>query len=275
MAVLTGAVAFCGIQCIRQMPIPAVGLQLWLKADAGVTLNGSTVSKWVDQSGNGNHAIQLDAGRQPVLVSKALNGKPALRFDGFDDRLGLTGSKRMSQISLFMVFRGDSGGNRYDPIGFGDMDADGQIWGVDMQSSSTVYSPDTVNIFAGFNGVVHAVVPHSAAFSLWHNISVVTDSVMWSTTVRASGVDAQVMQAENNMFISVPIGNSSGTGVGGIAGADGVRLPTGRTVAKCDIAEVILYDTVLPDSLRRSVEQYLAARYDLSQMIKAGKQHAR
>ena len=53
-------------------------------------------------------------------------------------------------------------------------------------------------------------------------------------------------------------GESNRTGVGGIGGTDGVRPPIGRTATKCEIAEVILYDTVLLDSLRRAVENYLA-----------------
>jgi hypothetical protein len=39
--------------------IPSSGLQLWLEADEGVTLNGSTVSQWTDQSGNGNNSVQI------------------------------------------------------------------------------------------------------------------------------------------------------------------------------------------------------------------------
>ena len=79
---LTIALAFCGIQCGGPVPITTAGLHLWLKADAGVTLNGSTVSKWADQSGNGNDAIQLALPRQPLLVKDGLNGKPTIRFDG-------------------------------------------------------------------------------------------------------------------------------------------------------------------------------------------------
>jgi len=33
-------------------PIPTTGLGVWLRADAGITLNGSTISQWADQSGN-------------------------------------------------------------------------------------------------------------------------------------------------------------------------------------------------------------------------------
>ena len=52
------------------------GLQLWLKADAGVS--GST---WSDQSGNGNHAT---AQGSPTLESGALNGMPVMRYHGVD-----------------------------------------------------------------------------------------------------------------------------------------------------------------------------------------------
>jgi hypothetical protein len=193
-------------------PIPTTGLQLWLRADAGVTLKGSTVSRWADQSGNGNHATQLDHERRPLFVRAALNGNPALRFDGGDDRLGLTGTKRMSQISVFMVFQPHSGGDGCDPIIFGDIDADGQVWGVDMQSRFTGYSPDTINIYAGF---VQAVAPGCAAFDRWHIIDIITDRVIWNTTLRVNGVDAYVRRDYNNISISIPLGDSAGTGVGG------------------------------------------------------------
>ena len=259
---LTVALAFSGIQCGGPAPIPTAGLQLWLKADAGVTLNGLTVSKWADQSGNGNDAIQLDSPRQPLFVNDGLNGKPTIRFDSFS-RLGLTGSKRISQISLFIVFKMDSGTYvSHNLIEFRDIDADGSEWGVNLQTSYTGFSPDIVNIFAGQYGEVRAFAPRCAAFGVWHSISVVTDRVMSTTTVRANGIDAQTTLPHNNLSISVPIGNPTGTG-GQIAGPDGTQPPPGRTAAKCYIAEVILYDTVLSDSLRRSVELYLGTKYHL------------
>ena len=59
------------------------GLQLWLKADAGVTTNNTgQVTKWADQSGVGNDAIQSDSAKAPTLVLNSLNGKPTLRFPG-------------------------------------------------------------------------------------------------------------------------------------------------------------------------------------------------
>jgi hypothetical protein len=49
------------------------------------------VSKWYDQSGNSNDAINADASAQPLVVSGGSvvteNGKAAIDFDGVDDNL--------------------------------------------------------------------------------------------------------------------------------------------------------------------------------------------
>lgn len=142
---------------------------------------------------------------------------------------------------------------------------------MDLQSGFTGNSPDIINVFSGMNSAVQAAAPRCAAMGVWHNINVVTDRVIGNTTLRMDRADAMVSLLTENVFISVPIGNPTGTGIGGIAGADGVRPPIYHTAAKCDIAEVILYDTVLPDSLRRSVEQYLAVKYGLPRLAGAGK----
>ena len=64
------------------MPVTA-GLQLWLKADSGISTNSSgLVTKWADQSGMGNDAIQTNSANAPSLVLNSLNGKPTLRFPG-------------------------------------------------------------------------------------------------------------------------------------------------------------------------------------------------
>ena len=46
--------------------MPTGGLQLWLKADSGVTVSGSFVEGWADQSGNGNSASGDEIGRAHV-----------------------------------------------------------------------------------------------------------------------------------------------------------------------------------------------------------------
>jgi hypothetical protein len=60
---------------------------LWLKADSGVTTDGSGgISEWADQSSTGTLAEQYyTASKRPLYVSSAVNGKPVVRYDGTDD----------------------------------------------------------------------------------------------------------------------------------------------------------------------------------------------
>jgi len=51
------------------------GLQLWLKADVGVSAGAvGAVTAWADQSGKANNAAQASADQAPVLVADAGNG---------------------------------------------------------------------------------------------------------------------------------------------------------------------------------------------------------
>lgn len=66
-------------------------LRLWCESDVGITLVGSNVSQWADQSGVGAHLSQGTAGARPLYVASALAGRPVIRFDGTDDWLATSG----------------------------------------------------------------------------------------------------------------------------------------------------------------------------------------
>lgn len=67
-------------------------------------LNATTgfVSKWYDQSGNGNHAVQATAANQPQLVTgiAALNGRPGILF-GDNAAFSLTVPQSLSTANLW------------------------------------------------------------------------------------------------------------------------------------------------------------------------------
>jgi hypothetical protein len=97
------------------LPSSVVGLQLWLKSDAGLyqdtakttlaTLDGDSVGAWEDQSGQGNDATQATSSKQPALKLNKLNKKPIIRFDGSDDTL-LSGTFTAIQPQvIFIVFK--------------------------------------------------------------------------------------------------------------------------------------------------------------------------
>lgn len=68
---------------------------LWLKADRGLyqestfttpaVADADPVGGWQDQSGNARHMIQTTAGNRPALKLAIKNGKPVVRFDGVND----------------------------------------------------------------------------------------------------------------------------------------------------------------------------------------------
>ena len=238
--------------------IPTSGLQLWLRSNAGVdTLNGR-VSRWHDQSGNGNDAIQTTASRQPLPVPGNLNGKPVIRFDGVDDKLGLTGSTPMTQFTLFMVVKNYAavpGQDHSDHVmAFGAPTGDGYF----VLFGGLNRISDRINI-GGPAGAVRATAANIAAFGEWRIISIVTDKKIFNTTLRWNGSNA-VMTPDGgtNIPISVPMGTG-----GGIGGAD--NSPFGYLLtAHCDFAETIVYNRIVADSERVAVENYLADKYNIS-----------
>lgn len=62
--------------------VPRDGLALWLRSDTGITLNGTRVSRWNDQSDQHRDASEDRESRQPTLLPDGLGGNPALSFDG-------------------------------------------------------------------------------------------------------------------------------------------------------------------------------------------------
>jgi hypothetical protein len=64
------------------LPSNLPGLMFWVDSALGITLNGSNVSAWADQSGNGNSLQQPTAANQPAYTASdaAYNGQPSLTF---------------------------------------------------------------------------------------------------------------------------------------------------------------------------------------------------
>ncbi len=237
--------------------IPTAGLQLWLRSDAGLDTLDGKVGRWHDQSGNGNDAIQSNVDRQPLFVGGELNQKPVLRFDGFDDKLGFTGTTPMSQFTLFMVVKNYSGGAEHNshvitfgPLGGSPTQGFAVLWG------GFDRVPDLI-LFGNGNGGMFASAPNIAANGEWRIISIVFQT-RFNTTLRWNGNNATMSVNEPGPSFFGPLGDPTGSG-GGIGGADGVPLLT----AKCDFAEAIVYDTLLTDSQRLAIEQYLNGKYDI------------
>lgn len=118
------------------------GLLFWLKADALTDAkDSSSVAVIPDAAGRNNHAKQPVTGSQPLYIAGALNGKPALRFDGTDDHffLGSLGGDSVA-TTIFMVWAKPlAGGGPYQRV-YSSSGTD-----IDYLSHGAVFIPQTSN----------------------------------------------------------------------------------------------------------------------------------
>ena len=236
-------------------------LRLWLAADAGVaTGGGGEVTDWADQSPNLNDAAQRTAGEEPLLVSNAINGKPALRFDGADDYLEIPNSASLQPLSgdwtVFFVGQRRPGSQGDFPQIIGSRPWIAGLdkgWSVSMDGSGLVAS-------------------HYADGSTGHDVPQVRAASALSLS------SAQVWQVEENrtagrtkFFAGGVLDRSTSTAMpsGTIDQADPIRI--GREIggannrrASMDLAEVLVYGNALGDADRESVTVYLSSKYGLT-----------
>jgi len=106
-------------------PTDISGLKLWLKADAGVTMDGANnVTSWADQSGN-----NISFNGSAYILNNEINSKPAIYFDGDDSQNYLTcqdqgllnGLTGLSFFFTWKVYNNDSnkglfGSSNYDAV---------------------------------------------------------------------------------------------------------------------------------------------------------------
>ena len=82
-------------------------LQLWLKADAGLTTADKTVSSWKDSSQGANDFTELFGGTNPSLKTEGINFNPTVEFIDTSDRLGSSNINNFptNEITQFLVLQ--------------------------------------------------------------------------------------------------------------------------------------------------------------------------
>jgi hypothetical protein len=235
-----------------QLPVIS-GLKLWLRGDAGVLTSGSSVTNWLDQSGNGNNATQGTGANQPTVVSGALNGLPVVRFDGINDWLAADGVTSVfggndSANTVFVVMKLPvTAGNNRDILGLGSSTDANPFYQLRATSGGDflVAKRDDASVqkfvTAGAtdtNPDVLSFVNSGTAVSAYKNGSQFISS--FDINVGTMTVDLATIGAQRAIgFLS------------GVVPFHG------------DIAEMLIYDTALNSTDRLAVEQYLAGHWGL------------
>ena len=231
---------------------PVSGLQLWLKADAGVSADASGVSAWSDQSGQGNSATQSDNSRKPVLVPNAFgNGLPALRFvdnasNALDDRLDgpsvITGSEARS---VFIVARQDvATADNVSMLTLNrDNTGDRTIYRITPETGVRMGNADALYANHPIDQQFRILSVQNPAGALSNNTEALLDGIrIKPSTVNSPGL-------------------SLSTGTGGFRIGDSEN-ETGAAFSG-DIAEIIVYNRDLSAAETNAVGRYLESKYGL------------
>ncbi|MBN1207271.1 MAG: right-handed parallel beta-helix repeat-containing protein [Myxococcaceae bacterium] len=228
--------------------VPTSGLQLWLKGDVGVNLNGSTVSQWLDQSGNARHATQASASSQPTYLSADIHGMPALRFDGLNDFLTFNlPVNNLTGMTLFLVSAATG-----DPTGGSVHAQSAAIFWNETASWGTVYlSPFQSRVQWRFGTTQYGNWPtYVRPTSIWNAYSLTVSQK--DGAVDSLYVNGTLVQRESGKLTMI----AGCRDVGNLG-----RGYNDNTYFPGKIAEVLVYNRALNDSERAQVEAYLKNKY--------------
>lgn len=213
-------------------PRSLTNLKLWVKSDTGITLNGSNVAAWADQSGNGNNLIQGTALNQPAYVANQLNGYGSVQFDGINDKL-VASFSLVQPETVFIVYKNPSflaGGYIFDGL---TGDSGGYF---QFGSSPLLY------MYAGasFNPITGIVGSYFLATCIF------------------SGTSSK-HQRNNSAEQTGNVGSASMNGftLGSYAGGSGYN-------GNPHVAEVIVMGATATSTERSKVREYVTSRYGIS-----------
>ena len=237
---------------------PVTGYTAWMDATQATKFTYSSsniISQWTDASGNGYNATQSTVANQPTRVTSAINGKPAVRFDGTNDFFNWVFSG-LSSHTIFMVLRFPSAittststqeifvkdvtGHTNGFIAFGDVS--GSISN-ERVSWLTVYCP---------------------AGSYYNGGDLASGSHQFNWKFNSSGYSAAIRYDKSALSLST---------VAGCGGFSSIDYPsnyaylgagaTGAAPFIGDIGEILIYTSALSAGDITSTENYLATKWGL------------
>lgn len=234
---------------------------LWIKADAGTSsnVNGTAISSWNDQSGNGVHVSQSNAVQRPVFTTNVLNGYPAILFDdnstpGQNDFMSGADSPVLdntSGLTIFSVIR---------PTGSG-LDARSIISkrdNVNVNHSFMFFLYTSNYMFADIVGSNDRFNTSPTAFTPGSNylLGLHYDGTLASTVRTKIYSGNTLVKTSSETNASIPDYNSPL-----IIGATHI---TDERAFGGYIAEVIHYREALNETRRIIVNNYLSAKYNIA-----------
>ena len=215
-----------------------------------VTANADPIGAWSDLSGSGNHAVQATAGARPTYVTSGISSLPSVALDGTDDFLGTANSLSLAACTLFIVAKCTTAGDYKGVFRWATLPSSTDNNGVVIQNLSATWMVTNPAADLG-NIITYSPTPGAA--------EIFQDTTQWSgshgSRVQRRNQAAMTVVADNNAFgYTAPTGSKPvqlGLGYTGF----------GNIPWNGQLAEVLIYASVLSDANRLIIEQYLKAKW--------------
>ncbi|UTN03278.1 cadherin-like beta sandwich domain-containing protein [Flavobacterium bizetiae] len=225
-------------------PGGVLGGVIWYKANAGITLNASNVSQWTDSSGNSNTAIQGTAGNQPAYTANSINFNQAVSFSGNNfltaPVTNLPSGSNPRSIFIVATSTNTQTGNSW-MYGYGNGGPGGAFNVGKLLSSSTLY-------VSGYSRDAQSTA------NFWIANTPKLGTVTFSTpTVSFFDAGAPIGTAVQAAWNTVLNANS---------GRIGSFVNSGERWIG-NIAEVVMYPSLVTGTAAISVESYLGIKYGI------------
>lgn len=220
-------------------PLPSNNLALHLDAGRGFTTSNDSISVWADLSGNDHDATQDNLSRRPVVQDSAINGQTGLRIHS-----------GLNYITLPTAAELGIQNNDYEAF---------VVAKTRTSNSSTAFlmAGSIENFELHINGSAGArFIPNSGNYIDAGSIGDYSDAETHLFNVEATNSYGKVKVNRSVSAIDSSNAHSSYSGNLYL----GIRF-NNTLKFDGDIAEVIIYNSILSESDRRAVESYLMKKY--------------
>lgn len=218
-------------------PLSISGLKLWLDAGSLSLSDSDPVSSWTDLSGNTNHAVQASGGLQPTFKTGIINGRPIVRFDGSNDIL-VAPNPVGPPASCFIVCSPNAAVGSENPYAI-------------LVITSGIWISGRLNSSTNWGSFMSSSGEQLALDDLSSDVPVLLEQTQGTSTPSKLYKNGVLKNTQTDVVASTANTNVQ-------IGADG-----SSRWANYDIAEVIIYDSVLSAPDQASIEAYLTAKYGL------------
>jgi hypothetical protein len=215
------------------------GLQLWYEANSLTTADGAKVGTWPDKSGFGRDLTVFDSNASPTMRKTAVNGRPALEFDGATDLMKTYDSTFTlpQPTTFFIVYKAlDMASPGFEAYVFDSRDSGvRQLFGLGPFTNTEMYADI---------GVEATTTYPFPAYQVWSGTLSGSSSSIW----RNGSVVAQGAAGNSGL---------SGFTVGALSTTNQYGYHYGHNL----VAEILYYTGALSDSARAAVSDWLNQKY--------------